>query len=793
MMMQVMRTIEVLIALHFFLIKSLEYQSLSPRMSGVIKCRNVVKVKFDGVAPKVPQVAEDDELKSMEAETSTFPAMESLISNNELFGKPPRTKQLLSMQILVDQYNMNFSTAECQFLFIIEAEWFNAWLRCVVTNDTSLYPGPINNWSIIDKNDSHKDLSSAINRSTSIDRSTTGKQVPGIIPLAHYNDSSCSPLQPVIRPARRASRGLSFDGEDCDFAEELELFQRKMEQHHRSPLKSSVADGEGSKGGSNVVQKEEEEKIIEESTYEYNTCQFRLRPGLREGKDFYLLPLEAWQALHSWYGGGPPLPRYLYNHARYGPDAPCLHCALLLYPPHQLPEFVVGREVDAEVEEEQGDSGQGEEEEEEEEGSGSELVDYYPIDPPCFTDALPAALPPEEQLMLNPAVTGVPQASLASLHYSISTTSFSSMADLTSVARGTKVLTVAGGRAGGFGGSGGSSGSSSSGSGSGGLESTSDEGHIATKAALDSSHSGKPAAAAIGKVGDAHCNLARCHVCKTPTSQRCSKCSSIFYCKKECQRLHWRYHKLLCSKLSRVAADRLVLTNDVDPVLSVANVKHDRGGNVGLLNLGNSCYMNSSLQCLSHIKPLTLGFLSRSLMNDLNRDSVFGSGGQLAEQYAKLLDDLWFDPTRRAISPHQLKTTLGRINYEYAGMMQQDAHELIELMLDKLHEDLNRVLKKPYTEKVEGDGSEEERVSAEAWRVHGLREDSAVRDLMGSLMRYQLTCTQCGKVSVSYEYHTTMQVHLIFLVKYVRFFKNDFLLCVCCPCMVFSGRNPSEK
>ena len=56
--------------------------------------------------------------------------------------------------------------------------------------------------------------------------------------------------------------------------------------------------------------------------------------------------------------------------------------------------------------------------------------------------------------------------------------------------------------------------------------------------------------------------------------------------------------------------------------------------------------------------------------------------------------------------------------------------------------------------------AQERAVAKESWLTHGLREDSVVRDLMGSLMRYQLTCPDCGKVSLSFEYHTTLQVPL---------------------------------
>lgn len=38
--------------------------------------------------------------------------------------------------------------------------------------------------------------------------------------------------------------------------------------------------------------------------------------------------------------------------------------------------------------------------------------------------------------------------------------------------------------------------------------------------------------------------------------------------------------------------------------------KPPAAGTVGLHNLGNSCYMNSILQCISHIKPITHFFLN---------------------------------------------------------------------------------------------------------------------------------------------------------------------------------------
>lgn len=38
---------------------------------------------------------------------------------------------------------------------------------------------------------------------------------------------------------------------------------------------------------------------------------WRLKPDLVEGVDFRAVPIDAWRALMSWYGGGPPILRHL--------------------------------------------------------------------------------------------------------------------------------------------------------------------------------------------------------------------------------------------------------------------------------------------------------------------------------------------------------------------------------------------------------------------------------------------------------------------------------------------------
>lgn len=62
------------------------------------------------------------------------------------------------------------------------------------------------------------------------------------------------------------------------------------------------------------------------------------------------------------------------------------------------------------------------------------------------------------------------------------------------------------------------------------------------------------------------------------------------------------------------------------------------------------------------------------------------------------------------------------------GFVNSLLQEFMSFLMDGLHEDLNRVKQKPYTEAVEGNGRPDEEVASEAWRRHLLRNDSLMVD-----------------------------------------------------------------
>ena len=254
-----------------------------------------------------------------------------------------------------------------------------------------------------------------------------------------------------------------------------------------------------------------------------------------------------------------------------------------------------------------------------------------------------------------------------------------------------------------------------------------------------------------------------CVVCGEISKSRCSQCGLPTYCSRDCQKLHWKFHKNCCKvlkdKYAGLALGKASLAEKKAAMAAVDQlILFGRQGKVGFHNLGNSCYMNSSLQCLLHVAPLTRYLLSSKFLADINLTNRDGTRGELIKSYASLAIDSFLDGSKAVQNPAAFKRMIGSLREEFAGFHQQDAHELIEFLLDKLHEDVNRVASKPYTLKLEGDGSNDIAIARDTFLRLRQRDDSFVRDLFGSLMRSQLTCPTCGRVSVSFEYHNTLQV-----------------------------------
>lgn len=174
---------------------------------------------------------------------------------------------------------------------------------------------------------------------------------------------------------------------------------------------------------------------------------------------------------------------------------------------------------------------------------------------------------------------------------------------------------------------------------------------------------------------------------------------------------------------------------------------------IGLTNLGNTCYMNSALQCLLHINELTEYFTSAFYEHEINVKNPLSSKGLIAKSFANLCK-MVVTATSSAISPREFKMTIGKVNPSFGGYLQQDSQEFLVFLIDALHEDLNRVKVKPYIERPTLNSNDKHLINEMAlkcWDFHKKRNDSIIVDYFTGMYKSTLVCPECQNVSVTFD------------------------------------------
>lgn len=174
-------------------------------------------------------------------------------------------------------------------------------------------------------------------------------------------------------------------------------------------------------------------------------------------------------------------------------------------------------------------------------------------------------------------------------------------------------------------------------------------------------------------------------------------------------------------------------------------------GEVGLRNLGNTCFMNSALQCLSHTKDLVKYFLEESYKLDKNDDNPIGSKCKLLDAYAELVFQMW-NNKNDVVPPIRFKYEMAAFKSMFDGMSQHDSQEFLSELLDGLHEDLNMIQKKPYLEKVEGtlqDNDEEK--ARESWVNFLKRNFSKIINMFYGQFKSEVKCPACDRTVICFD------------------------------------------
>lgn len=165
----------------------------------------------------------------------------------------------------------------------------------------------------------------------------------------------------------------------------------------------------------------------------------------------------------------------------------------------------------------------------------------------------------------------------------------------------------------------------------------------------------------------------------------------------------------------------------------------------GLINLGNTCYLNSVLQALNstHLRQF---FLKKSITNLVCRDTLII---RLVQEFYNVLQYL-NSPSVDPLSPNDFFEALGNVYSPFKELLQQDANEFFNTLLNNLHSGLNTVVGQAKPTQIDNTSGTDDELAKKFWKDYIKSNKSDIVKLFAFQERSTVQCPNCGQIYRSF-------------------------------------------
>ncbi|EEB11671.1 predicted protein [Pediculus humanus corporis] len=164
-------------------------------------------------------------------------------------------------------------------------------------------------------------------------------------------------------------------------------------------------------------------------------------------------------------------------------------------------------------------------------------------------------------------------------------------------------------------------------------------------------------------------------------------------------------------------------------------------GVCGLCNLGNTCFMNSGLQCLLNTPTMVQFFMKQVSEDTANPDS-------LATHFMNLFQKVWSGKYSK-VKPTDFHQALGSHHSQFKDYRQHDCQEFLALVLGSLHELLNTA--SSATSMNSPINMDDDLEADKQWEKHLGHNQSVIVDSFQGQFKSTVVCSECRYVSSTYE------------------------------------------